>query len=108
MTVNARQAHSFPQLGIDTVVFTNPFRRRGEGRPRSRAAGCLLWILLLIALLIVLSVLFGGFQKGTKVNNGLGIPPRVALSVPMAWTTSPCCVSPTVTGAACRGERHSR
>ncbi|HEY1622515.1 MAG TPA: hypothetical protein VGG16_01825 [Streptosporangiaceae bacterium] len=30
-----------------------------------------MWILLLIVLLIVLSVLFGGFQKGAKVN-GLG------------------------------------
>jgi hypothetical protein len=39
--------------------------------PRSRAAGCLLWVVLLIVLLIVLSVLFGGFQKGTKVK-GLG------------------------------------
>jgi cytochrome c-type biogenesis protein CcmH/NrfF len=47
-------------------------RRHGaEGRrrrywPRSRAAGCLLWVVLLVVLLIVLSVLFGGFQKGTK------------------------------------------
>ena len=39
--------------------------------PRSRAAGCLLWIVLLVVLLIVLSVLFGGFQKGTQVR-GLG------------------------------------
>jgi hypothetical protein len=39
--------------------------------PRSRAAGCLLWIVLLIVLLIVLSVLFGGFQKGTQ-DKGLG------------------------------------
>jgi hypothetical protein len=39
--------------------------------PRSRAAGCLLWIVLLVVLLIVLSVLFGGFQKGTQVK-GLG------------------------------------
>jgi hypothetical protein len=47
----------------------------GGGRrrrwPRSRAAGCLLWIVLLVVLLIVLSVLFGGFQKGTQVK-GLG------------------------------------
>lgn len=43
--------------------------------PRSRAAGCLLWIVLLIAALIVLSVLFGGFQKGTQVK---GLGPAVA------------------------------
>jgi hypothetical protein len=30
-----------------------------------------LWIVLLVVLLIVLSVLFGGFQKGTQVK-GLG------------------------------------
>ena len=46
--------------------------------PRSRAAGCLLWIVLLVVLLIVLSVLFGGFQKGTQVK-GLG-PPALAAS----------------------------
>ena len=44
--------------------------------PRSRAGGCLLWIVLLIVVLIVLSVLFGGFQKGTQVK-GLG-PASVA------------------------------
>lgn len=37
-------------------------------KPRSRAAGCLLWLVVLIAVLIVLSVLFGSFQKGTRVN----------------------------------------
>jgi hypothetical protein len=49
------------------------YGRRGWRRrwPRSRAAGCLLWIVLLVVLLIILSVMFGGFQKGTKVN-GLG------------------------------------
>jgi hypothetical protein len=45
--------------------------RRRRLWPRSRAAGCLLWIVLLVVLLIVLSVLFGGFQKGTQVK-GLG------------------------------------
>ena len=48
----------------------------GEHRPRSRLSGCLLWILLLIALLIVASLLFGGFHKGTKAD------------APMAATTS--------------------
>jgi hypothetical protein len=33
----------------------------------------LLWILLIILALIALSVLFGGFQKGTK-SAGLGMP----------------------------------
>jgi len=53
--------------------------RRRRRRPQSRAAGCLLWVLLLI----VLSVLFGGFQKGTQVK-GLG-PARSPLSVSSYW-----------------------
>lgn len=34
--------------------------------PRSRAGRTLLWILLIAAVLIVLSLMFGGFRKGTK------------------------------------------
>jgi hypothetical protein len=60
--------------------------RYGERRrywPRSRAAGCLLWIVVLVALLIVLSVLFGGFQKGTK-ESGLGpVRGTAAVALPM-------------------------
>jgi hypothetical protein len=50
-----------------------PGGHRGERRPRPRLAGCLLWILALVAVLIVLSLLFGGFRKGTKAGMG---PPR--------------------------------
>ena len=48
--------------------------------PRSRAAGCLLWVVLLVVLLIVLSVLFGGFQKGTKVNGLSPVRAPVAMA----------------------------
>jgi hypothetical protein len=64
-------------------MYRYSFGRRpdhGERRrrwPRSRAAGCLLWIVLLVVLLVVLSVLFGGFRKGTQVK-GLG-PARAYL-----------------------------
>ena len=51
----------------------NPQRRR-----RSRVTGCLLWLIAFVILLIILSQLFGGFQKGTKA--GLG-PPTWHLSV---------------------------
>jgi hypothetical protein len=47
------------------------FRRRRTGSgggPRRRLGGCLLWILGLIVALIILSLLFGGFQKGTKAG----------------------------------------
>ena len=41
---------------------------RGPRRrwPQSRAGGCLMLVLLLIVALIILSLMFGGFQKGTK------------------------------------------
>jgi hypothetical protein len=49
-------------------------RPGGSGRPRrprSRLAGCLLWLLALI----ILSLLFGGFQKGTRASgNGAPVP----------------------------------
>jgi hypothetical protein len=64
--------------------------RERRRRPRSRARGCLLWIVLLIAILIVLSVLFGGFQKGTKPN-GLG---------PLSHSCTSCTSAPAVLGPA--------
>jgi len=39
-------------------------------RPRPRAGRTLLWILLIIAVLIAASLMFGGFQKGTKAAPG--------------------------------------
>ncbi len=49
-------------------------RRRGgrDGRPRRRF-GCLsmlVWLLAALVLLLVLALLFGGFQKGTKAGLG--------------------------------------
>jgi cytochrome c-type biogenesis protein CcmH/NrfF len=55
--------------------------------PRSRAAGCLLWAVLLIVLLILLALLFGGFQKGTKAN-GQGPVRAPAAVVSAAGTPS--------------------
>ena len=43
------------------------WRGRGERR-RPRLVGCLIWLIALIVILIVLSLLFGGFTKGTKVS----------------------------------------
>jgi len=63
------------------------FRRRmGSGeprRPRRRLTGCLLWIVGLIIILIILSLLFGGFQKGTKAgSDGAPVPFSVAAASP--------------------------
>jgi hypothetical protein len=54
--------------------------RRGPGRQRSRLTGCLLWLVGLIVILVILALLFGGFQKGTKV--GAGAPAAASLAVP--------------------------
>jgi hypothetical protein len=43
-------------------------------RSRSRSGRILLWIILIIVALIVLSVLFGGFQKGTNSAAGPDTP----------------------------------
>ncbi len=50
---------------------------RRRWRPRSRAGGCLLWVVLLILVLVVLSVMFGGFQKGTKAGSLPHLMPAV-------------------------------
>jgi hypothetical protein len=60
--------------------YQRPRRRRW---PRSRAGGCLLWVVLLIVVLIVASLLFGGFQKGTK-ENGIGRFCTSCASAPIA------------------------
>jgi hypothetical protein len=47
------------------------------GRRRIRARGCLLWLLGLVVVLLALSLLFGGFQKGTKAG-GASAPAPVS------------------------------
>jgi hypothetical protein len=62
--------------------------RQGGGRrrwPRSRAGGCLLWVLLLVVVLVILSVMFGGFQKGSKAQ---GPGRQVDGAVTVNWTVS--------------------
>jgi hypothetical protein len=55
------------------------WRRRSGRRPRRRLTGCLLWILAIIIVLVILSLFFGGFQKGTKAG-GLGRPAPVPVA----------------------------
>ena len=50
---------------------------RREGRRMPRLVGCLIWLIALVVVLIVLSLLFGSFTKGTKVS-GLGSPVPLA------------------------------
>jgi hypothetical protein len=50
-----------------------PWRRRpeqpGGGRRLSRPVGCLLWLVLLVVILVLLSLLFGGFRMGTRAGD---------------------------------------
>jgi hypothetical protein len=58
--------------------------RRGRGGRSRRRIGCLGWLLWLVAvlvLLLVLSLLFGGWRKGTKDGLGQRAAP-VAVSAP--------------------------
>ena len=50
-------------------------RRDRGGRRLSRPVGCLVWIIGLILLLLLLSALFGGFQKGSRVSGSTLIRP---------------------------------
>jgi len=53
----------------------------GGAGPRWRTrgpAGCLLWIVVLALVVLLLSVLFGGFQRGTKAAPPAQ-PPAVSL-----------------------------
>ena len=50
-----------------------------ENRRRvSGPIGCLLWLVVLLVILIVAAVLFGGFQKGTKATGSRQPAARVA------------------------------
>jgi hypothetical protein len=49
--------------------------RRGRTRG-GRRAGCLLWVVILLIVLVVLSLLFGGFQMGTKPGSAGAPAPR--------------------------------
>jgi hypothetical protein len=52
---------------------------RRDTRRRPRVVGCLIWLIAVIVILIVLSLLFGGFQKGTKVSLGHPVVRPVAV-----------------------------
>jgi hypothetical protein len=47
---------------------------------RRRAVGCLLWLLALLLVLLVLSLLFGGFRRGTKDGGEARLVPVTAVS----------------------------
>ena len=51
---------------------------RRDGPRRPRLIGCLIWLIALVVILIVLSLLFGGFTKGTKVSLGCPLAPPAA------------------------------
>ncbi len=52
------------------------YGRRERRRPI--LIGCLLWLIALVVILIVRSLLFGGFTKGTKVSGAGPLAPLAA------------------------------
>jgi hypothetical protein len=52
-------------------------RGRSPGRTtwRRPKGGCLLWVLGLLVILVILSLMFGGFQKGTKAGGARVLAP---------------------------------
>jgi hypothetical protein len=53
----------------------------GGGRRLGWPLGCLLWLVLLVVVLIVLSVLFGGFRLGTRAEGAGAAPPVIGAVV---------------------------
>ena len=68
-----------------------------RGRTRSRRAGCLLWVVILLVVLVVLSLLFGGFQMGTKPS-GDGAPAPGPVAVSRLLPAGQPATAPRVTG----------
>jgi hypothetical protein len=61
---------------------------------RGRALGCMLWLLTLAVVLLVLSLLFGGFHRGTRTG-GLGAPhPVTALLARAPGPVNPARMNP--------------
>jgi hypothetical protein len=57
-------------------------RRTGRERPfRPRLGGCLLWFLILIAIVLVAALFLGGFRKGTHTSPAFR-PVPVSAQVP--------------------------
>jgi hypothetical protein len=49
---------------------------------RRRTLGCALWLLTLVVVLVVLSLLFGGFQRGHKTGGTGPLSPVTAQVTP--------------------------
>lgn len=47
-----------------------PWNWQWRHRRRRRLTGCVLWLVTLLFVLLVLSLLFGGFRKGTRTGSG--------------------------------------
>jgi len=73
----ARQAAGMAEGGPWQWQWRHQHRRR-------RRVGCMLWIVTLLAVLLVLALLFGGFQRGHKVGSAGRPGPVPASSAPRA------------------------
>jgi hypothetical protein len=60
---------------------SRPSRRPARTRRRSRPVGCMIWAIAIFIVLLVLSILFGGFHQGTRASG-----PAHGTSVSLALT----------------------
>jgi hypothetical protein len=56
-------------------------RRSGRTRRRSRPVGCMIWVIAIFVVLLVLSILFGGFHQGTRSSGPAGGGTSVSLAL---------------------------
>lgn len=60
---------------------SRPSRRPARVRRRSRPVGCMIWVIAIFIVLLVLSILFGGFHQGSKASGGT---PGTSVSLALA------------------------
>jgi hypothetical protein len=69
-------------------------RRPARTRRRSRPVGCMIWVIGIFLVLLLLSILFGGFHQGTRASGPAGAAARltsggVSVTHPADWLTGP-------------------
>jgi len=70
-------------------------RSTGRQRPfKPGLGGCLLWFLIVVAVLLIVALFVGGFRKGTP--SSLDRPSAPAVTAPAA--TGPAATGPAATG----------
>jgi hypothetical protein len=75
-----------------------PWNWRWRRRRRRRLTGCLLWLVTLLLVLLVLSLLFGGFRKGARTGGGQArtVPAALLRPAPAQAAANSAAANPAV------------